>query len=125
MKIRTHRLSGTALVYACAVADGLAQVHVRTSGSVPEVRYLYPTFDGWYGWPVPRYLEHVADDIIDREKIETRYVITDSTEPNYWSASCLFTDVYSVSGTTRREAAMRCYVASKLGGEVDVPEELL
>jgi hypothetical protein len=29
------------------------------------------------------------------------------------------------SGTTPLEAAMRCYVASKLGTEVEVPEELL
>lgn len=33
--------------------------------------------------------------------------------------------LYKADGTTPQEAAMRCYVASKLGDEVEVPDELL
>lgn len=39
-----------------------------------------------------------------------------------WLAICGWTEIF---GNTQLEAAMRCYVASKLGDEVEVPEELL
>jgi hypothetical protein len=51
-----------------------------------------------------------------------------------WKASMLFEEVgkrythkepCSAYGPTPLIAAMRCYVASKLGDEVDVPEELM
>jgi len=47
--------------------------------------------------------------------------------PTAWSAhmSSGSTAARRVSGPTPLIAAMRCYVASKLGDEVDVPKELL
>jgi hypothetical protein len=32
---------------------------------------------------------------------------------------------FGAYGATRREAAMRCYVAGKLGADVEIPMELL
>ena len=54
--------------------------------------------------------------IIEREKIELEY-----GGPEWWA--CIKADE-DFSGTTPLIAAMRCYVASKLGDEVDVPPEL-
>lgn len=68
--------------------------------------------------------------IIERENITVQ---TDPTDPHpeKWSAylrANLFTDDGSdcfKDGTTPLEAAMRCYVASKLGDEVEVPKDLV
>ena len=58
--------------------------------------------------------------IIERERISTQ------TTEDYWDAD-LTTEsgafIQSV-GDTPLIAAMRCYVASQLGDEIDVPEEL-
>lgn len=56
--------------------------------------------------------------IMDREKIDTHYDIA-------WFASKAGSYGDGLYGSTKLEAAMRCYVASKLGYEVEVPEELL
>ena len=73
--------------------------------------------------------------IIEREKIgvwwATHYVDEDGVEyGNHWYAEPGCTDdnadkPYSVAfGPTPLIAAMRCYVASKLGDEVEVPDEI-
>jgi hypothetical protein len=56
--------------------------------------------------------------IIEREKIETRYA------NKQW---CAWHESVGGGnhGSTPLIAAMRCYVASKLGDTVDVPDELL
>ena len=50
-----------------------------------------------------------------------------SVEEGVWQASNIFDDMewYHFLGYSPLVAGMRCYVASKLGDEVDVPEELL
>ena len=55
--------------------------------------------------------------IIERECIETRH---DGRKA--WCA--WHKDYGAIFGTTLLIAAMRCYVASRLGDEVDIPEEL-
>ena len=55
--------------------------------------------------------------IIEREHICLMYY------PTHWSALAETGQRHS-RGTTPLEAAMRCYVASKLGDEVQLPEEL-
>lgn len=73
-----------------------------------EGRYLYST-DWAQGGP-----------IIDREKIGSLHEAR-----GVWSASTKWEDPAKVFyGKTKLIAAMRCYVASKLGDTVDVPEEL-
>lgn len=63
--------------------------------------------------------------IIEREKISLRYGDgTWGVAESKWEAShpeCL----YVKHGPTPLIAAMRCYVASKLGDEVELPEELI
>ena len=55
--------------------------------------------------------------IIEREKIELEY-----GGPEWWA--CIKADD-DFSGPTPLIAAMRCYVASVLGNEVEIPQELV
>ena len=66
--------------------------------------------------------------IIEREKLELEYY----AENDEWRSQVMyiapngsvFVDT-SKYGTTPLVAAMRCYVASKLGDEISIPKELL
>ena len=65
--------------------------------------------------------------IIDREKLDLYH----STDKSNW-ASAIWSDIpgggqlhHKQRGPTALIAAMRCFVASKLGDEVDVPEGLV
>ena len=107
--MRTSELQGAALDWAVAKCEepGLT---VETFKHEWE-RYNYAASIDWaQGGP-----------IVEREKIS---IGLDEEEP--W---CAFKeedmDIQSFySGPTPLITAMRCYVASKLGDEVDVPEEL-
>ncbi|CAB4159260.1 Bacteriophage P22, NinX [uncultured Caudovirales phage] len=59
--------------------------------------------------------------IIEREAINLRALGSALWEAETWSAGG---DQYLLDGTTPLIAAMRCYVASKLGDEVQLPEDL-
>lgn len=76
----------------------------------------------------------IVTKIIEQEKIETRWIILevdhDAPEPakatkGYWQAANLLTDTYGYMGPTMMIAAMRCFVAGRLGDEVDVPESIV
>jgi hypothetical protein len=61
--------------------------------------------------------------IIERELIDT---LTVEGGTDGWQANKYLPDeIVTAYGETPLVAAMRCYVASKLGDEVGVPEELL
>jgi hypothetical protein len=131
MKIETNELTGAALDWAVAKAEGktpkiqctsfrdafIYRVYLgwsyeySSSGSIVEYR---PSTDWSQGGP-----------IIERESInieawhgawqaELEFLPDDDTHYMYGKGT----------GPTPLIAAMRCYVSSKLGGEVDVPEEL-
>ena len=63
--------------------------------------------------------------IIERERIAIAYepslIYDDSCR---WKALCAMSDKGHEYGPTPLIAAMRCYVASKLGDDIDLPEEL-
>ena len=59
--------------------------------------------------------------IIEREGITLRSCIDGAA----WDAELAYEETILAPGPTPLIAAMRCYVASKLGDEVDIPEELL
>jgi len=65
--------------------------------------------------------------IIEREKITILHVDDNDIEPldeGNWCAGTPNADV-GYTGITPLIAAMRCFVASKLGDNVEIPEELL
>ena len=100
--MKTSELTGAALDWAVAKCEGL-----------PDTEYLRTHIDAWQfstDWSQ-------GGPIIEREKIATNPY--NDTE---WFA-CKGDEPEQV-GPTLLVAAMRCYVASKLGDEVEVPKEL-
>ena len=115
MKIKTADLTGAALDWAVAESEG-------------NVRLQYDSREGLIisnilGW-IP-YRPSVAwvqgGPIIEREGITLRSCIDGAA----WDAELAYEETILASGPTPLIAAMRCFVASKLGDEVEVPEELL
>jgi hypothetical protein len=118
MKIKTSELVGDALVWAVATCEGYTDLH-KIAGRMPHEpqlammppRRVYGAMELWeigsdrdWGFFGP---------IIEREKITL-----DVFEDGVWVAS-----EYQ-EGPTPLIAAMRCYVASKMGDEIEVPQEL-
>lgn len=139
IKIKTSELVGAALDWAVAKCEGLRV----------EFNFQYTNdknFNGWWQlgpncWqPLNSYSSDwsKAGPVIERERIFLYFDYEDITTKNgkeitiekgwrahitprhYW-----MTPRGKASGDTPLVAAMRCYVASKLGDEVEVPEELM
>lgn len=136
MKIKTSELIGPALDWAVAKCDELPLKLDPMSfrSEAPEA-----VQSGWWVWPGPcamiiGYTPVSPNDcrgyspstdwgqggpIIERERIS-----------GYWDKGnqqwdqVMHEGRFVESGATKLIAAMRCYVASKLGDEVNVPEEL-
>ena len=110
--MKTHELTGAALDWAVCEAAGFFKGYTQfRSGKnflkvygVARNTHLHPSTNWAQGGP-----------IIERGGI----AIGKSWEG--WKA---FTETSGGEGPTPLIAAMRCYVASKLGDEVDVPEGL-
>lgn len=117
MKMKTCDLIDAPLDWAVATCDEgeeLAQgwhPHTWVRGGQHELRAVpyAPSTDWAQGGP-----------IIEREWIDL-HCVNDSL----WEAECPATGGLAMqNGPTPLIAAMRCYVASKLGDEVEIPEEL-
>ena len=107
--MKTNELTGAALDWAVQIAEGYVQ-----PDPIDFARnYFKPSTKWIQGGP-----------IIEREGI--------ATSPHYifgWAAFQSLIPIESVLykeyfGPTPLIAAMRCYVASKLGDDIDVPKEL-
>lgn len=116
MKIKTSELTGPALDWAVAKCEGL------------ELNGPYACFDGAWcirepdgsdGDVCPEYSTDWSQGgpIIEREKICTTWM------DNFggWHAQIGDEAEFNAYGPTILIAAMRCYLASKLGDEVKVP----
>ena len=122
MKIKTQDLIGHALDWAVARADGtdvmMDNRHsvIREAGmyvkAIPLSDYK-PSTNWAQGGP-----------IIEREGIELRVWDDSEAGKRQWLADDTPESKWSIVGPTPLIAAMRCYVASKLGDEVDIPEDL-
>lgn len=114
MKIKTSELTGAALDWAVAKAMGEDDAPGSfLDGVVPHPDYLkfYPSTDWSQGGP-----------IIEREGLG---VVPSADDASVWVASIFEPDwKFNRTGPTPLIAAMRCYVASKLGDEVEIPEGL-
>lgn len=102
--MRTEELTGITLDWAVAQCEGV------TNGSDLDVGFIR---EGGYA-PSTDWAQGGA--IIERERIELEH---DGFQ--WWARIWADADF---NGTTSLEAAMRCYVASKMGDDVEVPEEL-
>jgi hypothetical protein len=102
--MKTSELTGAALDWAVAKCEGAINGDDLDIGFILEGGYS-PSTDWAQGGP-----------IIERERIELEH------DGFIWWARIKADEDYS--GPTPLIAAMRCYVASKLGDEVEIPEEL-
>lgn len=105
--MKTSELIGPALDWAVAKCEGWTY-------DSSELKYIKL---GYTEWNYSTNWEH-GGPIIERECIALKAL---AAEPVYWRAGTFGTSI----GPTPLIAAMRCYVASKLGDEVDIPKELL
>jgi len=130
MKLKTSELTGDALIWAVATCEGYTDLH-KIEGRWPHEPHLammpprreYGAMELW---------EIGSDNdwrffgpIIEREWLDITPWPNDSREDMRWH--CQQHDSggdCAQYGPTPLIAAMRCYVASKLGDEIDVPEEL-
>lgn len=126
--VKTSELTGSALDYAVAKAKGFKHIHYHGEGENKHgVRWRAQVMvsnrkDSSY-WFNPSENWNEAGPIIEREKIESVWFRPKAEwHAYYWSDEKLRP---GGTGPTPLVAAMRCYVASKLGDEVEIPEELL
>lgn len=122
-RLKTSDLTGPALDYAVAKADGRNPNVVINPRDAPYVNIENPPGSGFFllGWN-PSVNWKLAGPIIEQARINTKHELPGG----HWSAYICFEPprVYG-SGPTLLIAAMRCYVALKLGDEVDIPKELV
>jgi hypothetical protein len=107
--MKTSELTGAALDWAVAKCEGLAVSDRATRWRAKNCPHLYST--NWAkGGP-----------IIEREWIDL-HCVNDSL----WEAECPAPGGLAMqNGPTPLVAAMRCYVASKLGDTVEIPDDLV
>ena len=115
MKIRTSELTGPTLDWAVAMAEGENAETFRLYYANSGYDQLPPEFHYSTEW-------EQGGPIIEREGLLVRPSFTD--ERDKWTSILWEPKAVFESGPTPLIAAMRCYVASKLGYEVDIPKEL-
>ena len=118
--MKTSNLIGAALDWAVAKCEGidfyddendLENMLLYDHESMCQM-YWKPSTDWAQGGP-----------IIERETLSLCPQDTPAGEPIIWDSYSA--DMVLESGGTALIAAMRCYVASKIGEEIDIPVELL
>jgi hypothetical protein len=124
MKVKTNELTGRALDWAVAKCEGIELNNglynrLLVDGHMSLGQNMMERFNPSSEWAQ-------GGPIIERECIELAYRVGVN-----WTATrvegssvCEVTVPYNQRGRAQLIAAMRCYVMSQLGDEVDVPEEL-
>ena len=121
-KIKTSDLTGKALDWAVAKCEGFnpqrddicEDFFLLDAEDVTHLREFSPSTNWTQGGP-----------IIEREGIAVDCVRCDGNIVNWLAARPpMDDDLVEWDGPSLLIAAMRCYVASKLGDEVDVPNEI-
>jgi hypothetical protein len=123
MKIKTTELQREALDRMVAKAEGIELSHGcynrllvdgRMSAGQKMLAPYNPSIDWEQGGP-----------IIEREWLDVTPWPNESDEDLRWQCKQHDSIDCVAFGPTPLVAAMRCYVASKLGDEVEVPDEIL
>lgn len=110
MKIKTNELSGATLDWAVAKCEGT----LHDDGTVSD--YFQPSVDWEQGGAIieSEWIS-VSKPVNSLTWVATMHYQNEDTDDVMWMEE---------TGTTPLIAAMRCYVGSKLGDEVEVPEEV-
>lgn len=130
--MKTSELTGAALDWAVAKIQGAVQVSEGEHAGL--LHWPSPKFGPQPAWSLraPTYSTDWAQGgpVIEREGIAFARYEYENADDQRWRADYLDGGSYFssldliFSGPTPLIAAMRCFVASKLGDEVDVPEKL-
>jgi len=128
--MKTSELTGAALDWAVAIAEGFkpSQLYISKWSKFSPASIYTRTFDddgnpdGYMTGPDRLYSRkwEAGGPIIEREEIDTVKVGV-----KQWRGRIEAGNPVSGYGPTYLIAAMRCYVASKVGDTVEVPKELL
>jgi hypothetical protein len=113
MRIKTSELTGKLLDWAVTKCEVAAR-GVNADYLMPRVFETMHDFNYSTKWAQ-------GGPIIEREKL----AVWGDQDYTGWLASPNEGAGQDTTGPTPLIAAMRCYVASKLGEEIDVPEELI
>lgn len=122
MKIKTSELSGAQLDYAVAKCEGIELIGRRynrllVDGHMSQGQEMMapykPSTDWAQGGPV-----------IEQEGISLYLDTNNLWQANIFDGNPAVFFGSGVEGSTPLIAAMRCYVASKLGDEIELPVEL-
>ena len=131
MKIKTLELIDAALDWAVCIAQGIKpeDIYIQKWGSLKASLFRRNRdedgeLDGSYTTGPDLLFSRKWESggpIIEREKIGSLHEAR-----GVWSASTKWEDPAKVFyGKTKLIAAMRCYVASNLGDELEIPNELI
>ena len=123
--MKTSELTGAALDYAVAKCEGETLSQASLAFQIKEHGCLQrPHLGSWK--PSTSWAQ--GGVILEREKITIGYERYGAQGGETWDAVKKALDdtaLWLEYGPTPLIAAMRCHVASRLGDEVDVPEELI
>lgn len=110
MKIKTSELTGAALDWSVAWAENITIKHFSGVFYLLDGDEWNPTRNWAQGGP-----------IIERERIGL-----DCDDQGIWFASYDLSEDTALGASAKSPlvAAMRCYVATKLGNEIEIPQEL-
>jgi len=128
--MKTSELTGAQLDWAVAKCEGGTGLWHDT------VATYWITLDGkdralskgWAQSYTPSTNWAQGGTIIEREKISTNFDLSREHPDGWWIAEFIDEEEYGLhtaDGPTPLIAAMRCYVASKLGDDVEIPKELI
>lgn len=124
--IKVSEATGPVLDWLVAKALGLNYRNDEKYGPMCFRPSTHPGVVAWDSKPLPYSSDWSQGGlIIEQAKIELKYLGYDN--PPYWGALKFSPSKYerkAAIGPTPLIAAMRCFVVSRLGDEVEVPEEL-
>ncbi len=128
MKIKTSELTDADLDWAVAKCNGKT-LHYFIDDGFKKDPWL--VVNGEVDLPLHAYTPSTdwaqGGPIVEREKIEWQWLPSSHKAHRYGARKPSLGGLYRtfcMDGPTILVAAMRCYVASKLGDEVEIPEEL-
>ena len=125
MKIKTSDLAGKPLNWAVAKCEGMNIDLIGIKDDDDPNKFWHNANNQAYQFST---CWAFGGPIIEREKLEI--------SPCYWNSDgwhwvayvlgpCNLEDNFEYRGPTPLIAAMRCYVASKIGDEVEIPDEIV
>ena len=126
MIVKTSDLSGIALDYVVALIEGwLEEADNKYDGiefkeSVHQYGSCHYSTNWQQGGPI---IERESICIGRKAQLDPEYCPLNDPKTEYWARTPK--GGFQKVGSSHLEATMRCYVASKLGDTVDIPDELL